>query len=92
MGADGHILIVDTKKAKELFGEEKWQEIRNNVPTCVYDQKIFNHEVTTFYYGDNMYCSFWTRKDWYCDNKTRLADLFLDNLDKIRIDEWEVWT
>lgn len=92
MGADGSILIVDTKKAKELFGEKKWKEIKDSAPTCAYDQKIFGNEVTTFYSGDNMIDSFWCKKDWYCDNKTGLADLFLDNLDKIQIDIWEVWT
>lgn len=91
MGADGSILIVDTKKAKELFGE-KWTEIKDNAPTCVYNQKIFGNEVTTFYSGDNMIYSFWHKEDWYCGNKTGLADLFLNNVDKIMIDEWEVWT
>jgi len=92
MGADGSILIVDTKKAKELFGEKKWKEIKDSAPTCVYSHKIFGNEVTTFYSGDNMTDSFWNKKDWYCENKTGLADLFLDNLDKIEIDQWEVCT
>ena len=97
MGADGHILLVDTKKAEKVFGKGDWEWFCENAPTCVYQRELNGLQITTFYWGDNMYSSFSVAEDWceYSDNRKadqERARKLIPKLQECRIDEWEVWT